>query len=87
MENELILEFQARAAELYERVLGGTEGRYYYFTWDADLGEASEIKISADPYIYSDRKTIYGATQKIQMSKKAYVEEMTAMLLEDEGHA
>ncbi|ARF70660.1 hypothetical protein B7C51_24610 (plasmid) [Paenibacillus larvae subsp. pulvifaciens] len=79
---ELIKEFQERAAELYDRVSGGTYGRYYYFTWDMS-SEISEIIISSSSNVYCEGKKMYGASRRIQTSKKKYVDEMTSYFIMD----
>ncbi|AQT87031.1 hypothetical protein ERICIV_04611 (plasmid) [Paenibacillus larvae subsp. larvae] len=80
---ELIKEFQERVAELYDRVSSGTYGRYYYFTWD--MNEISEIRIASSSNIYCEGKKMYGASRRIQDSKKQYVDEMTSHFIIDMG--
>ncbi|ARF70317.1 hypothetical protein B7C51_24440 [Paenibacillus larvae subsp. pulvifaciens] len=80
--DEIINEFQKRVAELYDKVSGGTYGRYYYFTWNMS-DEISEIIIASSPDIYCEGKKMYGASCRIQTSKKQYVDEMTSYFIMD----
>ncbi|AQT83272.1 hypothetical protein [Paenibacillus larvae] len=80
--NEIINEFQKRVAELYDRVSGGTYGRYYYFTWNMS-DEISEIKIAPSSNIYCEGKKMYGASRRIRTSKKQFVDEMTSYFIMD----
>lgn len=80
---EFIQEFKERCAELYDRALSGTDGKYYYFSVNPDKEEISDIQIAVDANRYGDDIWLFGTFGRITGRKEKYIDEMTKQLIFD----